>query len=549
ETDGKAAGAGTETDGKAAGAGTETDGKAAGAGTENGADDAGTGTLNEDQTEIEKEVKAAAGQFLDALLEGDFKKASEYTAAALASEIGLQTYEKKLSKEFMAKFPGYDPEAGLSAVEVFLEDVPVEKSSAGAGRAEDDPVSKEAFSLEKTAEKMAREICRETFRDYSIDTVETDGQAAIVRGTISQIDLKDLDWLINSESMAEAILKTQLNYKESRKAGAPDAPDNEFTGGNPGGDNEKKDTAGLGVSGDSFLGIIGRGLFSGIINRDYLSDIMNKSSFLKNIKERFTAEIGGFSDTDDNMTAEYYFNALYAGTGRLGQNEVPFALALKMSGESYTVTDADIAIDLEHYERFLEDGKAVRIDYSPAETEIQSFWNGNWYGWWAIQEGTGYFKDYSGNWFDACAIIDVDEDGYGKMVLWDDQSSMDYPIAMVDILVEKNIYTGENGMLRSLGGFFWETDYEVAKDAWLADPDAYIYGDLIEIEGEYSDPDGGFSFVVYLRPWGVLWDDVKETDPDVLPYYYDSWYLKLLEEGMDMPDYMDVEEYDPFQDL
>ena len=45
---------------------------------------------------------------------------------------------------------------------------------------------------------------------------------------------------------------------------------------------------------------------------------------------------------------------------------------------------------------------------------------------------------------------------------------------------------------------------------------------------------------MYLRPWGSLWPD----EEDRLPYYYEDWYLPLIESGEEMPDVLGPENAD-----
>ena len=59
---------------------------------------------------------------------------------------------------------------------------------------------------------------------------------------------------------------------------------------------------------------------------------------------------------------------------------------------------------------------------------------------------------------------------------------------------------------------------------------------MICIEGWYEDGEDEFYYEVYLRPWGQLWDDFAADYPDDVPYYYDDWYLPLVESGSAMPD-------------
>ncbi len=59
------------------------------------------------------------------------------------------------------------------------------------------------------------------------------------------------------------------------------------------------------------------------------------------------------------------------------------------------------------------------------------------------------------------------------------------------------------------------------------------YDDMIWISGDYEDGDDEFHYDIYLRPWGLYWDDMEE---DTYPYRYTDWYLPLIDAGKSMPD-------------
>ena len=67
---------------------------------------------------------------------------------------------------------------------------------------------------------------------------------------------------------------------------------------------------------------------------------------------------------------------------------------------------------------------------------------------------------------------------------------------------------------------------------WLWYTDATEYGDLFVINGQFDDGEDDFWYEIYLRPWGVDWTDVLENDPDMKPYYYDDWYLPMVDCGV-----------------
>ena len=58
---------------------------------------------------------------------------------------------------------------------------------------------------------------------------------------------------------------------------------------------------------------------------------------------------------------------------------------------------------------------------------------------------------------------------------------------------------------------------------------------MIELHGIFmDDEENGFEYYVFMRPWGMSWDDVAEADSDdflyadMMPVSYDDWYLEEL---------------------
>ena len=56
---------------------------------------------------------------------------------------------------------------------------------------------------------------------------------------------------------------------------------------------------------------------------------------------------------------------------------------------------------------------------------------------------------------------------------------------------------------------------------------------MIWISGDYEDGDDEFHYDIYLRPWGLYWEDMDESG---YPYRYTDWYLPLIDAGKSMPD-------------
>lgn len=127
------------------------------------------------------------------------------------------------------------------------------------------------------------------------------------------------------------------------------------------------------------------------------------------------------------------------------------------------------------------------------------------------------------------------------MVIWDEDLPQDNALSEANVALSA-MGTGEYGTLTSEGGYIF--DGELSHADWIIDPALMNYDNFICIDGWYEDADGSFHYAMYLRPWGTLWDDIAADSPDNLPYYYESWYLPLIEAGKSMPDMLGGEAQD-----
>ena len=174
---------------------------------------------------------------------------------------------------------------------------------------------------------------------------------------------------------------------------------------------------------------------------------------------------------------------------------------------------------------------------APTGDALLDWWNGAWYGWWTMTGCSGAYESMSGQWWDACAVIDIGSDYTGTVTIWDEDYSRADPMLQASVTLN-SAGVGEHGTVMSESGYFTNLPLEHAD--WIIDP--AINGrfpdveNMICIEGWYEDGDDEFYYEVYLRPWGQLWDDFAADYPDDIPYYYDDWYLPLVESGSSMPD-------------
>ena len=146
-----------------------------------------------------------------------------------------------------------------------------------------------------------------------------------------------------------------------------------------------------------------------------------------------------------------------------------------------------------------------------------------WYGWWKMDHTSGDWAKMYGYYWDCCAEMDM-RGGVRSLLLWDEDMPRDNCLAAAE-LAERD------GALHCTAGSF--LDRALADDSWRVTRDEDDCGAHWKIEGEYSAVGkGGFHYEIYLRPWGSRWPGSAEEKP----YYYERWYLPLIEAGEAMPD-------------
>lgn len=147
----------------------------------------------------------------------------------------------------------------------------------------------------------------------------------------------------------------------------------------------------------------------------------------------------------------------------------------------------------------------------------------DWYGWWKMDHCSGDWSKMYGYYWDCCAQM-AEEDGAIRLLLWDEDMPKENCLAAACL-------TERDGKLRCADGSF--LDRPLTADDWLITRGADKCGACWTIEGEYKAlGKGGFHYAIYLRPWGSRWPGTADEQP----YFYESWYLPLIETGAPMPD-------------
>ena len=246
----------------------------------------------------------------------------------------------------------------------------------------------------------------------------------------------------------------------------------------------------------------------------------------------------------------------YEGTWKLDGDR----LTIKMDGDRYVGTLEDGEIEMEFWGmtyRFSEDeSKAsswnndddvvindtvggewiepqpeetlpVKDTISPAEIFDLDGFEGDWYGWWVVSTVIEGDPEMEGTWWDACANLETDGDGYAYLTVWDEDNSREDP--MGEATMKVYVQDGEL-WFESEDGYFMAEALEYGE--WSGHTNEMDYPDVMCFIGEYDDGDVVVEYLFFLRPWGTVWSDAEEANPDDLPYYYYDWYLPLIESGV-----------------
>ena len=164
---------------------------------------------------------------------------------------------------------------------------------------------------------------------------------------------------------------------------------------------------------------------------------------------------------------------------------------------------------------------AARETLEPAAPSKTTELAGDWYGWWHITHTSGDWAKLYGAYWDCCARIEES----GALLLWDESLPKDDPLAETTLLQD-----GEG--FRCVGGSMLDAARE--PESWELTLTQDDEGKLLTIRGRYDAvrSEGGFSYEIFLRPWGDLWPGGTNE----IPYYYEDWYLPLIRKGGAMPD-------------
>lgn len=180
-----------------------------------------------------------------------------------------------------------------------------------------------------------------------------------------------------------------------------------------------------------------------------------------------------------------------------------------------------------------EPSAAPSTETNPTETteiltSLQNWWNGNYYGYYALFEND---QDETNYWWDCCADINLDVAGEGLLRIWDETYN-DPEDGLASVWIAASESTGSHGVAQSVNGWFLST--ALTQDDWSLDSGNEDFPNGVVIVGWYEEDGIEYRLKIYLRKWGLSWDDVADNYIG-LPEYYDTWYKPAIEQGLAMP--------------
>ena len=167
------------------------------------------------------------------------------------------------------------------------------------------------------------------------------------------------------------------------------------------------------------------------------------------------------------------------------------------------------------------------------------WWACTWYGWAVVTDAGGDYTDYIDSAIDLVAEISLNADNTGHLTIID---IYDYPICDVDLIFTPG-HT-EYGTMQCGEGSLWDffntepDEFPISAGDWTIDPSQSMVSEFDHMicfsDTIYAADKGWFDYYIFLRPWGMDWEDVRTADTsqmlydDMMPMNYDDWYLPQL---------------------
>ena len=179
-------------------------------------------------------------------------------------------------------------------------------------------------------------------------------------------------------------------------------------------------------------------------------------------------------------------------------------------------------------ELFDEEMDELEIEAEAEETEIQKMWNGWYYGCIDITGCTGGWEWANNLTFDAAMEIELDEDGYGTLIIYDPYGEIALNPEHNNRYVVIDCHADEMYLYGDSGTAF---DYDIYTNDWRVVRNL-ANADKLNVGSSFTDRDGnkmGYDFT--FLPWGSRWEGDSYTQ--FIPHFDE--YLAMLDEGLTDP--------------
>jgi len=236
---------------------------------------------------------------------------------------------------------------------------------------------------------------------------------------------------------------------------------------------------------------------------------------------------GTFAVFGEKTAITYDDSDIKAGGEKIAYTRTDDGMEFSMDdGSEFVLEITEEVPDLSAFESGEEEPEDPDEPEADVRTGIQA-WSGDYYGYWIVDSVWETKQDWlvDDAYWDCCATVEIDADGTGTMIIWDEDFTKEMPLAELGITVSEN-----DGVARFCGeeGYFMGEPLEHAD--WLWYSDATEYGDMLVIDGEFDDGEDDFWYIINLRPWGSDWSDV-EANEEIIPAHYYDWYMPMVEDG------------------
>ena len=218
-------------------------------------------------------------------------------------------------------------------------------------------------------------------------------------------------------------------------------------------------------------------------------------------------------------------------------------LTVDFSGMLYTFAKEGVKTDTVLPSPVVESTEPVEESPEPKPAAAQSpyeWWACTWYGWAVVTDAGGSFTEDIDMAIDVVAELSLSADDNGHLEINDIDG---YPICDVDVSFSPG--NTEYGILTCGEGSLWDffatepEEFPIAAGDWTIDPTQSMVSEFEHMicisDTVYSPDNGWFDYYIFLRPWGMDWEDVRTADTsamlydDMMPLHYDDWYLTQLD--------------------